>query len=178
PPSVDWRMLRRGREREYTKLEWMQRYAYTRGCRRGFVLRYFGDPAAMRHCGACDRCLAADAGLTAGAPRPRRSVTRYVRESLRRWRRGAVTSCGGSLPCPGADARPSAPGPHGAGDGRRLPCARAALERVEEASEAAVVVGEAVLAGDPHARLVRRAHHRCDRPHQRAGLRAERKELA
>src|SRR5690606_7045084 len=34
PPSVDWRMLRRGREREYTKLEWMQRYAYTRGCRR------------------------------------------------------------------------------------------------------------------------------------------------
>src|SRR5690606_3974787 len=71
PPSVDWRMLRRGREREYTKLEWMQRYAYTRGCRRGFVLRYFGDPAAMRHCGACDRCLAADAGLTAGPARPR-----------------------------------------------------------------------------------------------------------
>jgi len=87
PPPVDWRMLRRGREREYTKLEWMQRYAYTRGCRRGFVLRYFGDPAAMRYCGACDRCLAPGAGLTAGAPRPRLSVSQRVKDSLRRWRR-------------------------------------------------------------------------------------------
>jgi len=87
PPPVDWRMLRRGREREYTKLEWMQRYAYTRSCRRGFVLRYFGDPAAMRYCGACDRCLAPDAGLTAGAPRPRRSLSQRVKDSLRRWRR-------------------------------------------------------------------------------------------
>ena len=30
------------------KLDAMQQYAYTKGCRRGFVLRYFGDPAA-RH---------------------------------------------------------------------------------------------------------------------------------
>jgi ATP-dependent DNA helicase RecQ len=35
----------------------MQGYAYAEGCRRGYVLRYFGDPAAMDECGACDNCL-------------------------------------------------------------------------------------------------------------------------
>ena len=35
----------------------MQQYAYTKGCRRGFVLRYFGDPAARTTCGGCDNCL-------------------------------------------------------------------------------------------------------------------------
>src|SRR5690606_7627123 len=72
----------------------------------------------------------------------------------------------------------STPGPNRARDGRCLPRARASLERVEEAGEAEGVVGEAVLAGEPHARLVRGAHHRRDRPHQRAGLRPEGEELA
>jgi len=35
----------------------MQRYAYTDDCRRGFVLRYFGDPAARARCDGCDNCL-------------------------------------------------------------------------------------------------------------------------
>jgi ATP-dependent DNA helicase RecQ len=35
----------------------MQQYAYASGCRRGFVLRYFGDPAAGKDCGGCDNCL-------------------------------------------------------------------------------------------------------------------------
>jgi ATP-dependent DNA helicase RecQ len=35
----------------------MQQYAYTKGCRRGFVLRYFGDAAARTSCGGCDNCL-------------------------------------------------------------------------------------------------------------------------
>jgi ATP-dependent DNA helicase RecQ len=35
----------------------MQQYAYTKACRRGFVLRYFGDPAARTSCGGCDNCL-------------------------------------------------------------------------------------------------------------------------
>ncbi len=55
----------------------MQGYAYAEGCRRGYVLRYFGDPEAMEHCGACDVCLggsplgaaAAEAGRReSGAP--------------------------------------------------------------------------------------------------------------
>ena len=54
---VDWRALDERKRREEGKLRSMQQYAYTDGCRRGFVLRYFGDPAAMRSCGACDNCL-------------------------------------------------------------------------------------------------------------------------
>jgi ATP-dependent DNA helicase RecQ len=34
----------------------MDGYARTRTCRRGFMLRYFGDPDAMQYCGACDNC--------------------------------------------------------------------------------------------------------------------------
>jgi ATP-dependent DNA helicase RecQ len=56
---VDWRALDERKRRELGKLQQMQAYAYTEACRRGFVLRYFGDPAAMRECGACDNCLGA-----------------------------------------------------------------------------------------------------------------------
>jgi ATP-dependent DNA helicase RecQ len=54
---IDWGALAERKRREEAKLREMQRYAYAEGCRRGFVLRYFGDPAAMRECGACDNCL-------------------------------------------------------------------------------------------------------------------------
>jgi ATP-dependent DNA helicase RecQ len=55
--AIDWRALDERKRREEGKLRSMQQYAYTDDCRRGFVLRYFGDPAAMRECGACDNCL-------------------------------------------------------------------------------------------------------------------------
>jgi ATP-dependent DNA helicase RecQ len=54
---LDWATLDRRRKAELAKLEAVQQYAYARGCRRGFVLRYFGDPAAGRDCGGCDNCL-------------------------------------------------------------------------------------------------------------------------
>jgi ATP-dependent DNA helicase RecQ len=54
---VDWETLERRRRAELAKLDAMQQYAYSRGCRRGFVLRYFGDPAARQQCGGCDNCL-------------------------------------------------------------------------------------------------------------------------
>jgi ATP-dependent DNA helicase RecQ len=54
---VDWRSLDERKRRELGKLKQMQGYAYADGCRRGYVLRYFGDPAAMAECGACDNCL-------------------------------------------------------------------------------------------------------------------------
>ncbi|MFL5385143.1 MAG: RecQ family zinc-binding domain-containing protein [Longimicrobiaceae bacterium] len=38
---IDWRGLDARRERELGKLQKMQIYAYTRDCRRGFVLQYF-----------------------------------------------------------------------------------------------------------------------------------------
>jgi ATP-dependent DNA helicase RecQ len=54
---LDWDALDRRRRAELAKLDAMQQYAYASGCRRGFVLRYFGDPAAGKDCGGCDNCL-------------------------------------------------------------------------------------------------------------------------
>ena len=54
---LDWAALDRRRKNELAKLDAMQQYAYATGCRRGFVLRYFGDPAAGKDCGGCDNCL-------------------------------------------------------------------------------------------------------------------------
>jgi ATP-dependent DNA helicase RecQ len=55
---VDWDTLDRRRKAEQAQLDVMQKYAYTDRCRRGFVLRYFGDPAATNRCEQCDNCLA------------------------------------------------------------------------------------------------------------------------
>lgn len=54
---VDWATLDRRRKADLAKLDMMQQYAYTRTCRRAFVLRYFGDPAARGSCSGCDNCL-------------------------------------------------------------------------------------------------------------------------
>ena len=55
--KIDWEMIDRRRSAELSKLEAVQKYAYTKYCRRGFVLRYFGDPAAASKCSGCDNCL-------------------------------------------------------------------------------------------------------------------------
>ncbi|GAC1656108.1 MAG: hypothetical protein NVS4B3_21520 [Gemmatimonadaceae bacterium] len=54
---VDWDTLDRRRAAELAKLGAVQQYAYLNRCRRAFILRYFGDPAARAQCGACDNCL-------------------------------------------------------------------------------------------------------------------------
>ncbi|MEO7103420.1 MAG: ATP-dependent DNA helicase RecQ [Gemmatimonadaceae bacterium] len=54
--KVDWRSLDQRRDAELEKLEAVQKYAYTKTCRRAFVLRYFGDPAAGNACSGCDNC--------------------------------------------------------------------------------------------------------------------------
>jgi ATP-dependent DNA helicase RecQ len=54
---IDWAAIERRRRADLQKLDAMQQYAYTKGCRRGFVLRYFGDPAARPSCEGCDNCL-------------------------------------------------------------------------------------------------------------------------
>lgn len=55
--AVDWEGQERRRRGELSKLDAVQRYAYTNGCRRAFVLRYFGDAAASDACSGCDNCL-------------------------------------------------------------------------------------------------------------------------
>jgi RecQ family ATP-dependent DNA helicase len=47
----------RRRRADLAKLDIMQRYAYAKSCRRTFILRYFGDPAARDACEGCDNCL-------------------------------------------------------------------------------------------------------------------------
>lgn len=79
--AVDWAGLGKRRAAEISKLDAVQRYAYTRACRRGFVLRYFGDPAARNRCDGCDNCLgiAAQRQQLVNAGRP--STSRRRRES-------------------------------------------------------------------------------------------------
>jgi len=54
--AVDWDDALRRRRHELARLDSMDAYARSRECRRGFVLRYFGDPDVMAHCGDCDNC--------------------------------------------------------------------------------------------------------------------------
>jgi ATP-dependent DNA helicase RecQ len=68
---IDWRTLDSRKNRELDKLKKMQGYAYHEGCRRGYVLRYFGDPDAMDECGACDNCTGETPSLPPAAERPR-----------------------------------------------------------------------------------------------------------
>jgi ATP-dependent DNA helicase RecQ len=54
---IDWEVIDRRRKADLQKLDSMQQYAYIKTCRRGFVLRYFGDRAARTSCAGCDNCL-------------------------------------------------------------------------------------------------------------------------
>jgi ATP-dependent DNA helicase RecQ len=54
---INWEQLDRRRAGDMGKLDAMQKYSYATGCRRGFLLRYFGDPAASSSCAGCDICL-------------------------------------------------------------------------------------------------------------------------
>jgi ATP-dependent DNA helicase RecQ len=71
---IDWRKLDSRKNRELDKLKKMQGYAYHEGCRRGYVLHYFGDPDAMDECGACDNCTGETPSLPPVPERPRAAV--------------------------------------------------------------------------------------------------------
>src|SRR3982750_2534278 len=60
--DVAWGGLDRRRRADLAKLDAMQKYAYTTGCRRAFVLRYFGDEAGRGTCGGGDNCLGVPGG--------------------------------------------------------------------------------------------------------------------
>jgi ATP-dependent DNA helicase RecQ len=71
--AVDWEGQDRRRRAETEKLDTMQKYAYTKGCRRAFVLRYFGDPAGVgaTQCDGCDNCLGTRRSATASEAVPK-----------------------------------------------------------------------------------------------------------
>ncbi|MBW8771355.1 MAG: ATP-dependent DNA helicase RecQ [Gemmatimonadetes bacterium] len=81
----DWSALERRRKNELSKLDAVQQYAYATGCRRGFVLRYFGDPAAGKDCGGCDNCLGThdDTRRQKVAPSPKPGEKRKARGAAR-----------------------------------------------------------------------------------------------
>jgi ATP-dependent DNA helicase RecQ len=78
--KIDWALLARRRAAEISKLDAVQRYAYAKTCRRGFILRYFGDPAAGARCAGCDNCL----GTSAERPAAARSRTGNARGRKKR----------------------------------------------------------------------------------------------
>ena len=69
--GVDWDGEARKHKSDLDKLRRMQAYAYQRGCRRRYILGYFGERAPWR-CGRCDRCLPAADALVPGWPAPRK----------------------------------------------------------------------------------------------------------
>jgi ATP-dependent DNA helicase RecQ len=74
---IDWATIDRRRKADLQKLDMMQQYAYTKGCRRGLVLRYFGDPAARTKCSGCDNCMGTKVIVEAGAaPSPQGQADR------------------------------------------------------------------------------------------------------
>jgi ATP-dependent DNA helicase RecQ len=77
--KIDWTAIDRRRRADMQKLESMQQYAYTKGCRRGFVLRYFGDAAARTSCHGCDNCLDVRVDIEAGAAPSLRDTSRSKR---------------------------------------------------------------------------------------------------
>jgi ATP-dependent DNA helicase RecQ len=79
--GVDWKAVDRRRDAELSKLEAMQGYAYTRGCRRAFVLRYFGDESASGACAGCDNCLGVAMPRHAPSGRAGREPGKRVRRS-------------------------------------------------------------------------------------------------
>jgi ATP-dependent DNA helicase RecQ len=83
--KIDWASIDRRRAAELSKLDAVQRYAYAKTCRRGFVLRYFGDPAAQSHCEGCDNCL----GIA--RPRDKKATSPFSKSRSPRGREGKVS---------------------------------------------------------------------------------------
>jgi ATP-dependent DNA helicase RecQ len=53
---VDWEHVAARRALETRKLKRMEGYCFQGGCRRRYLLRYFGDHLGSSRCGGCDRC--------------------------------------------------------------------------------------------------------------------------
>jgi ATP-dependent DNA helicase RecQ len=121
---IDWNGLERRRRAELSKVDAMQRYAYHTGCRRHFVLRYFGDPAARNQCTGCDNCLGVKHTVTAPAlptavPKPGGGRSR------------ARTSAGGGSAAP-APAQDLVLGPEEAALFAALKAVRGEIARAEQ----------------------------------------------
>jgi ATP-dependent DNA helicase RecQ len=103
---IDWNAIERRRKADVQKLDAMQQYAYTKACRRGFTLRYYGDPAARAKCEGCDNCLGVRVDVERGVapslrggakPRSARRANGAPRESVREEDAPALTGADEAL---------------------------------------------------------------------------------
>jgi ATP-dependent DNA helicase RecQ len=91
--GVDLSRVREQERRSLLMLKRMTDYAYTRRCRRGFILGYFGQQDAPQSCGSCDVCAGARMQRVAPAARPAASngkpegYSELAATELRRWRK-------------------------------------------------------------------------------------------
>ncbi len=67
--DLDLTSVREQERRSLLLLRRMTEYAYTKRCRRAFVLRYFGESAEWQDCGGCDVCSGARVKPSDGASR-------------------------------------------------------------------------------------------------------------
>ncbi len=112
--KVDWLQLDHRRQADLDKLQSMQVYAYTKDCRRSFVLRYFGDKTKLpNNCQACDNCL----GITPERP----SQSEKLSKAVPKKRSVGVASAKSNAPRPARFNRSA----DFDGDGIALPSAQA-----------------------------------------------------
>jgi len=101
--------IQRVRDQERTQLQLLKRmtnYAYTKGCRRTYLLQYFGDASqAQRNCQTCDVCTgkALNNAVKTASPRKGHSgPTKLAKathsvlavEELKHWRRELAKELG------------------------------------------------------------------------------------
>ncbi len=76
---IDERSIEIGRNRALTKLDAVERYIQSSGCRRDFILEYFCAELENARCGRCDVCRS---GEPKGAQAPLRPQTRRAMEMI------------------------------------------------------------------------------------------------
>ncbi|MBI5685178.1 MAG: ATP-dependent DNA helicase RecQ [Verrucomicrobia bacterium] len=73
--ALDFERLDAKRERDFKKLWRMIDYVDCAGCRHGYILNYFGETDAPRHCSACDNCGSAGTATAPRRPSKKRAAT-------------------------------------------------------------------------------------------------------
>ncbi len=102
---VDLTALRAQERNQLLLLKRMTDYAYTKACRRTYLLRYFGEEVAFgQACGSCDVCAgprlkpSTRAAKTASGPTGDRVLpskfSSFAAEELKRWRRALAQDLG------------------------------------------------------------------------------------
>ncbi len=103
--GVDLTGLRAQERNQLLLLKRMTDYAYTRRCRRTYLLRYFGEEASFgQSCGTCDVCagprltIASRPSRTSNGPTGERVLparySSFAAEELKRWRRELAQDLG------------------------------------------------------------------------------------